>query len=151
MVKQILDNEIYLLIKYKKCSLESSETPALYRGCTVPKGLTCFIQIRFSEFMTVTSWLLICGIILYLSKYSMKITVYWDTTPYSLIRGTNFWRRLFPSSREQETQDEWGKNKYIKQNRKWLSPTHSEDSNHRYLCNNSANSLDHKVSHLKRQ
>ena len=65
-VKQISDNEIYLLIKYKvvqiwpglictnvhtnqsrsylnhlvhkKRSLESSETPVLYRGRTVPKG-----------------------------------------------------------------------------------------------------------------
>ena len=38
-VKQISHNEIYLLIKYiKKRSLESSETPVLYRGRTVPKG-----------------------------------------------------------------------------------------------------------------
>jgi len=38
-VKQISDNEIYLLIKYtKKRSLESSETPVLYTGRTVPKG-----------------------------------------------------------------------------------------------------------------
>ena len=38
-VKQISDNEINLLIKYiKKRSLESSETPDLYRGRTVPKG-----------------------------------------------------------------------------------------------------------------
>jgi len=29
MVKQISDNEIYLLIKHKKRSLESSETPVL--------------------------------------------------------------------------------------------------------------------------
>ena len=32
-VKQISDNEIY-----KKCSLESRETPVLYRGRTVPKA-----------------------------------------------------------------------------------------------------------------
>jgi len=32
MVKQISDNEIY-----KKRSLESSETPVLYRGRTVPE------------------------------------------------------------------------------------------------------------------
>jgi len=39
MVKQISDNEKYLLIKYmKKSSLESNETPVLYRGRTVPKG-----------------------------------------------------------------------------------------------------------------
>jgi len=39
MVKQISDNEKYLLIKYiKKRSLESSETPVLHRGCSVPKG-----------------------------------------------------------------------------------------------------------------
>jgi len=40
MVKQISDNEIYLLIKYlyKKRFLESSETPVLYRGRTVTKG-----------------------------------------------------------------------------------------------------------------
>ena len=38
-VKQISDNQIYLLIKYyKKRSLESSETPVLYIGRTVPKG-----------------------------------------------------------------------------------------------------------------
>ena len=40
-VKQISDNEIYLLIKYvvyKKRSLESSEMPVLYTGRTVPKG-----------------------------------------------------------------------------------------------------------------
>ena len=38
-LKQISNNEIYLLIKYiKKRSLESSETPVLYRGRTVPKG-----------------------------------------------------------------------------------------------------------------
>jgi hypothetical protein len=38
-VKQISDKEIYLLIKYiKKRSLESSETPVLYRGSAVPKG-----------------------------------------------------------------------------------------------------------------
>ena len=38
-VKQISDNEIYLLIKYiKKRSLESSETPVLYTGRTVPEG-----------------------------------------------------------------------------------------------------------------
>jgi len=37
-VKQISDNEIYLLIKYTKTlSLESSETPVLYRGRTVPE------------------------------------------------------------------------------------------------------------------
>ena len=38
-VKQISDNEIYLLIKYiyKKLSLESSETPVVYRERTVPK------------------------------------------------------------------------------------------------------------------
>jgi len=59
--------------------------------------------------MTVTSCLLTCGIILYFSKYSIKITVYWDGTPCSLIRGTNFSRHLFPSSREQEMQGEWGK------------------------------------------
>ena len=35
-VKQVSDNEIYLLIK--KRSLESSETPVLYRGRTVPKS-----------------------------------------------------------------------------------------------------------------
>ena len=39
-VKQIWDNEIYLLIKYIyiKRSLESSETLVLYRGRTLPKG-----------------------------------------------------------------------------------------------------------------
>jgi len=41
-VKQISDNEIYLLITYIyiyiKRSQESSETPVLYRGRTVPKG-----------------------------------------------------------------------------------------------------------------
>jgi len=38
-VKQISDNEIYLLIKYiKKRSLEGSEMPVLYRGSAVPKG-----------------------------------------------------------------------------------------------------------------
>ena len=38
-VKKISDNEIYFLIKYtyKERSLESSETPVLYRGRTVPK------------------------------------------------------------------------------------------------------------------
>jgi len=36
---QASDNEIYLLIKYiKKLSLESGETPVLYRERTVPKG-----------------------------------------------------------------------------------------------------------------
>ena len=37
-VKPIPDNEIYLLIKYVKSSLEISETPVLYRGSAVPKG-----------------------------------------------------------------------------------------------------------------
>jgi len=34
------DNEIYFLIKYvyERRSLESSETPVLYTGRTVPKG-----------------------------------------------------------------------------------------------------------------
>lgn len=58
--------------------------------------------------MTVTFCLLTCGIILYLSKYSIKITVYWDVTMCILTRGTNFWRHLFPSSREYETQGESG-------------------------------------------
>jgi len=36
-VKQMSDNEICLLIKYiKKLSLETGETPVLYRGRTVP-------------------------------------------------------------------------------------------------------------------
>ena len=38
-VKQISDSEIYLLIKYKKRSLEITGTPVLYRGRMVPKGL----------------------------------------------------------------------------------------------------------------
>jgi hypothetical protein len=58
--------------------------------------------------MTVTFYFLTCGIILYLCKYSIKITVYWNVTPCTLTRGTNFWRNLFPSSREQETQGECG-------------------------------------------
>ena len=38
-VKQISDNEMYILIKYiKKRSLVSSEMPVLYKGRTVPKG-----------------------------------------------------------------------------------------------------------------
>ena len=36
-VKQISGNEIYLLIKYKKLSMESNETPVPI-GRTVPKG-----------------------------------------------------------------------------------------------------------------
>ena len=37
-VREISDNELYLLIKYIKSSLESSDTPVLYRGRTVPEG-----------------------------------------------------------------------------------------------------------------
>jgi len=39
MVKQISDNEIYLLIKYRKCVLwRVVKRLSLYTGRTVPKG-----------------------------------------------------------------------------------------------------------------
>ena len=51
MVKQISDNEIYLLIKYiKKCSLESSETPVpIYiedARCLKVNDIICYLRQR---------------------------------------------------------------------------------------------------------